>query len=242
MSHVRRFVPALAATLAASLMPGAAMAYCGGAECYEKVRTPDIYADEHRPVVVHPASREVVWREPVVGIRSERVIIAPGGMRTWHRPAEIVPYVTRELVASEQAGYRVAPAETAIMREEVVVRPGSVHWVHQRDLFGRERLCKVVTPPVTRWVDRRVTVLPERLVAVVQPAVYRDVVRPVLARPAETRRFYQPPVVAYRERPVVVAPARREVIVSPAEVEYESRRVQVERGRTAWRPVGDRLF
>ena len=47
------------------------------AECYEKVRTPDVYRAVDRAVLVRPGYREVVQTPAVYGTRNERVLIAP---------------------------------------------------------------------------------------------------------------------------------------------------------------------
>ena len=56
---------------------------CGGhaVECYDKVRLPDVYATQARPVVVHPGYSEVVETPPVVVNQPEKVLVSPG---RWH--------------------------------------------------------------------------------------------------------------------------------------------------------------
>ncbi len=71
-------ISAAAIILAAGVMLMATAASAGGygcasAECYEKVRRPDVYATVERPVVVRPGYAEVVHVPPAVLDRVRRV-------------------------------------------------------------------------------------------------------------------------------------------------------------------------
>lgn len=166
------------------LIAGAALAGgCGHhhSECYERVRTPDVYATVADPVLVRPAYSEVYRTPAVYGTISRRVEVAPA--RAYHTYS--------------------APVYATVARRVVVV-PGGYRWERTVDRHGRERMCKVAVAPVTRVVHERALVEPGRRVTHVVPAVYRDVQRTVVMREAQSHRVYHPAVVGVRHRHVLV--------------------------------------
>lgn len=147
---------------------------CRGA-CYDKVRLPDVYRTVERPVVVRPGYREIVETEPVVVMRTERVLVAP-----------------------RRVGYVVTPPVTRTVLQEVVVRRAGWRWETTYGPYG-ERRCKVPVPAEIKVVPREVVVAPGRRVRVASPPVYAVRQRAVAVRPAMRLVYERPPVIA-RER------------------------------------------
>ncbi len=164
---------AFVVTLASLASP--ALACRGGGECYDKVRLPDVYRTVERDVVVQPGYRRVVETEPVVVVRPERVMIAPG-----------------------RVSYEMTPPVTRTVMQEIVVRPAGYRWESTYGPYG-ERRCKVPVPAEVKLVPREVLVRPGRRVRVVSPPVYGVRQRAIEVRPAERYVVAYPPVVA-RER------------------------------------------
>lgn len=153
---------------------------CTYGECYDKVRTPDVYRTVDRPVVVRRGYREVVETEPVVVVRPERVMVQPSR----------VEYVR-------------TPPVTRTVFQEIVVRRGGYRWKTTYGPYG-ERRCKVRVPAEVKVVPREVVVAPGRRVRVRTPAVYAYQNRAIAVRPA--KRFVRdvPPVVEYESSRVLV--------------------------------------
>lgn len=150
-------------------------------ECYERVRTPDVYATVARPVVERPGYWTTHRSPATYGTIRRRVQVAPA--RAYHTYSE--------------------PIYTTVARQ-VVVAPGGYRWERTVDRHGRERICKVAVPAQTRIVHERVLVEPGRRVTHVVPAVYRDVARTVVLREAQSHRVYHEPVIGVRHRQVLV--------------------------------------
>lgn len=153
---------------------------CHG-ECYEKVRTPDVYATLARPVVVAPARSHVVHSPEVLGTIARSVEVAPARAYTSYS----------------------APVYGTVARD-VVVAPGGYRWERRSGRSGREEMCKVYVPPVTRTVHEPVLVEPARRVVHVTPAVRREVHRTVVLQPAARHVVHTPAVVAYERQDVLV--------------------------------------
>ena len=96
------FVPVL---VVAVIISGPASACHPGQECYEKVRTPDVYQTVERPVVVHPGYREVVRLPAVTAVRTERVEVSPARVLTHNVPAVYGTIMRREMVAPASVSY-----------------------------------------------------------------------------------------------------------------------------------------
>lgn len=226
---------------------GAGPALAGGcrhasAECYEKVKTPDVYATVARPVVVAPARQEVVVTPPIVIDRLEKVEIAPARYAVHHTPA-VTAIVHRPVeVAPARAHVSWTPAVYATRHRDVVVSPGTVRWERKRDRHGRETMCKVRTSPVIRTVAEKVMIAPPRRAVHVSPAVYAHESRTVLVREARRHTVYQPALYAWHTQPMVAQPAYRHVVTRPPVIGVRHERVLVQRGGTHWQPVGDRRW
>ena len=177
----QRLVPVAAALAALPLVISLpATAGCHG-ECYEKVRTPDVYQTVAKAYVVEPARTSVVHTPAVYGAVRQTVEVAPA--RAYHS--------------------YTAPVYGTVNRE-VVVGGGGYAWQRTVDAFGRERMCKVYVPPVTRTVSERVLVQPSERVTHVVPAVHKEVIRPVVVQPASTHRVHHPAVYGYNTYNVLV--------------------------------------
>lgn len=170
-----RIPAALLAALAVAAAASPASACRGGGECYDKVRLPDVYRTVDRAVIVQPGFREVVDRPPVVVVRPERVMVAPG-----------------------RVSYEMTPPVTRTVFQEIVVRPGGYRWASSWGPYG-ERRCKVPVPAEIKVVPREVLVSPGRRVRVVQPPVFAVRERAIAVRPARRYVVDYPPVIA-RER------------------------------------------
>ena len=181
---------AVAATLSAAVSP--ASACHGRAECYDKVRFPDVYRTVERPVVVERGYREVYETRPAVLVRPERVMLSP-----------------------PRVEYAMTPPVTRTVLQEVVVRRAGYRWERTYGPYG-ERRCKVPVPAEVKVVPREILVRPGRRVRMVTPAVYGYQNRAVAVRPAQRYVVDHPPVVAYERTRVLVrrggtawVPARR---------------------------------
>lgn len=242
---MRRACLLASATLAAAAAMTTLPALAGGcardqAECYEKVKAPDVYATVARPVVVEPARTEVVTRPALVMDRLEKVEVKPAHTAVVHAPPVYGTIHRTVEVAPARAHVAWTPAVYATRHREVVVSPGRVRWERKVDASGRETLCKVKSPPVTRTVAEKVLVAPPRKSVHITPAVYRDEQRTVVMREAQTHAVHHPAVYAWQRRPVVVAPATRHVVTHPPVVALRHETRLVQRGGTYWRPVGHR--
>lgn len=170
----------LAAALSLVSMATPAAACRPGGECYDKVRLPDVYRSVDRPVVVRPGYREVVETDPIVVVRPERVMVAPG-----------------------RVDYVMTPPVTRTVLQEVVVRPGGYRWASTYGPYG-ERRCKVPVPAEVKVVPREVLVRPGRRVRLVSPPVYAYRNRALAVRPAQRFVYAYPPVVRYERTRVLV--------------------------------------
>jgi hypothetical protein len=175
---LRYLAVAAMATVAAASAPAAACQR--GAECYDRVRLPDVYRTVERPVVVRAGYREQWETEPVVVVRPERVMVAPGRVE-----------------------YAMTPPVTRTVLQEIVVRRGGYRWETTWGPHG-ERRCKVPVPPEVKLVPREVLVRPGRRVRVVTPPVYAVRNRALAVRHAQRYVVDHPPVVAYRRERVLV--------------------------------------
>jgi hypothetical protein len=212
---------------------------CGSSgECYSKVRLPDRYATIAQPVVIQPASQHVVHQPAVMGVRQNRVEVAPGRWRAEHTSTVYGTVSKQVLVAPAQVRYVHTQPTYKTVHETVVVRPAGVAWERKVDCCGRETMCKVHTPAVTRIVERHVMVSQGSRVAEHVPAVYRDEQRTVIVQPAATRHVYQPPVHQWVAQQYVARPASAKVVTTPAVVSVEHRKVLVQHGGYAWHKTG----
>lgn len=209
--------------------------HCGdrAVECYDKVQTPDLYAARTRPVLVRPAYRTVIPTPPVMRNITVPVVVRPGRWRTVVAPPVYGVRRERVLVAPGRKVYDEIPAVTRRVERTVVV-PGQVRWRRTRDMFGHERMCKVVSRPTRRTIVREVVVSPARRVAHVRRPVYDIVERPVEVRPATARRVYEPAIHSYINRSVVVRPAGVAVVAHPPVVGITREHVLVRPGGYAW--------
>jgi hypothetical protein len=231
------------AALGIAMSAGSALAGgygCEAAECYEKVRRPDVYATVERPVVVRPGYGEVVHTPAAVLERVRRIEMVPGSFNVHREPAVYGSYTSTVMVAPSRTVHEHIPASYRTVQQTEVWRPASVRWERRVDRHGRETMCKVVVPAVTRTVARNVMVSPGQSFARVVPAQFAQVQRPMLVQPARTVQSYNPPVHAFVREPMVVRPAMREVIQHPPVIAYERQEILVRRGGTAWAPVGHR--
>ena len=182
---VQRFLKIAAALAALPVAVAASAAFAGGCgahgECYDRVRTPDVYATVARPVVVAPARTEVYHSPAVYGTVARTVEVAPA-----------------------RAYSSTTPAVYGTVNKEIVVAPGGYRWQHTVDRSGRERLCKVATPAVTRTVKERVLLQPAQRVTHVTPAVHKDVHRTVVLKEAATHTVHRPALVGYQHQSVLV--------------------------------------
>lgn len=173
-SHVASPRPVLAA-LALAVSASPALACRGGAVCYDRVRMPDVYRSVERDVVVRPGFREVVETPPVVVVRPERVLVAPG-----------------------RVDYALTPPVTRTVLREIVVRPAGYRWEIHDGPYG-ERRCRVPVPAETKLVAHEVVVRPGRPVPLVTPPLYAVRQRALFVRPGGRYVIDHPPLFA-RER------------------------------------------
>lgn len=237
---LRCFAASAAVIASVALPSGGAMAFdrgCGdrAVACYEKVRTPDVYATVERKVLVSPGYKEVVTRPAVYGMRAERVLVAPGRVSTIKEPAVYGTRLKSVLVKPAGVSYENVPAVVKTVRERVAVGGGSYRWEYRRDLFGRERMCKVRTATQTRTVEKQVVVSPAQRIRHVAPAVYKEVPERVVVRAASTRRVYSPAVTALVHRKVLLKAAEQRMVSHPPVVGTTHERVKVRDGGHAWR-------
>lgn len=202
--------------------------------CYDKVRTPDVYAIKTRRVIVRPGWREVVTTPPVVKHVAVPVVMRPGRWRTVTAPPVYATKFERVLVKEETKRVEFIPPVTRRIEQTVVVSPGVTAWEHTRGPSGRKRLCKVRTPPVTKTIARDVVVSPARRIIYVTPAVYGVAPRAVLVKPATATRVYEPPVHGLINRSIVVRRATAEVVDHPPVVAARRERVLLREGRDVW--------
>ena len=214
---------------------------CSGraVECYEKVRSPDVYGTVERPVVISPGRREFVHVPAVVEPRPYRVQLVPQRVHAEHVPAVFGTALRRQLIEPARTSYVVQPAVVERVHQTVVTDPGGTRWERSIGHDGRERLCKVQLPPVTRTVVRDVVVAPAQRVAVTQPAIYRQVAIPVLLAPPHVRHTVEPAVYAIERRPVVLRQASVTIVDHPPVIGVERQRVLVQSGTTSWQRAGD---
>ena len=211
---------------------------CRSAECYERVRQPDVYGTVTRPVVVHPGHTEVLYYPPAIVDRLQAVEVVPGSFNVQRQPAMYGSYTRTVMVSPARFVQHHAPSVRKVVHTREVVRPAQVRWEYQRDAHGRMTKCKVVTPAVTRTVARTVVVAPAHIVEHVIPARFAQVQQPMLVEPARTHYTYTPPVYQYVSEPMMIRPATREVINHPPVIGFEQRDVLLRRGGYAWAPVG----
>lgn len=227
--------------LALALTDGAANAAfafetrCGGhaIACYDRMRVPPAYATRTYPVLVNPAWREVIASPPVVAHVAVPVMVRPGRWRTLVRPPVYGTRMERVVVAPPIREYEIVPPITRRVEKTITTRGGIV-WERRRDIFGRERLCKVVVGPRRRTVVREVVVRPARRILHTSPAVYGIAPAPVLLRPASAVRVYEPPVRAVIGRTVLAQPSAIGIIPHPATVGIARERVLVRPAGYAW--------
>ena len=210
---------------------------CGdrAVECYEKVRRPDVYATVKRRVLVSPSTAEVVRTPAIYGSRAERVVIEPGRVERVREPAVYTTRLKRVMVRQPRVSYEHVPAVVKTVRQRVEVGTSGYRWERRRDLFGRERLCKVQIAPRTKIVERRVVVTPAAKVRRITPAVYEQVPERVLVREARTRRIYSPEVSTIVHRRVMLTPPDVRVVHHPAVIGTTHERVLVRSGGYEWR-------
>lgn len=209
--------------------------------CYEKIKLPDVYATEARPVVVRPGYSQVVQTPPVVINRAEKVLLTPGRWREYRTPALYGTRAERVLVTPASRTYQDIPAVTRRVEKTIVVKPGSVRWEHSRGLFGREKLCKVAIPPVVKTVAHDI-VVPARRIAHDTPALYKTINRPVLIQQATVNRTYEAPMYTYVSRPVVIQPTVQRVIRHAPVVGVVHEQVKVGEGGYVWARTRRGLF
>ena len=211
---------------------------CRSAECYERVRRPDVYATVARPVVIAPGHVDVVRHPPVVIENVRRIETVPGQFHVQHSPAMYGSYTRTVMVSPARTVHQHVPAVRQIVHRHEIVRAASYRWERTVDAHGRVTMCKVGVPQVTRTVAREVVVAPAQTVALVVPAQYRQISQPMLVAPARRHFTYQPPAYAYVSEPMVVRPATQSVIHHPPVMGVQHQEVLVQRGGYGWAPVG----
>jgi hypothetical protein len=212
---------------------------CNSAECYEKVRQPDVYGSVHRPVVIAPAHTEVVHLPAAIQLRPQRVEVVPGRWHASHSPALYGHYQKHVLAKRAQVSVSHTPAVYKTVHEQVVGSP-HVRWERRVDAHGVERMCKVVTPGRMMSMARRVMVSPAHTSETVIPASYRTVTRSALVQKAKTHHTYQYPVHQWVTNTNMIRPATQQTIHNPAVWGTEKQTVMLRRGGHAWQPVGQR--
>jgi hypothetical protein len=209
---------------------------CSSAECYEKVRQPDVYGTVQRPVMLEPGRTELKHLPAAIQVRPQRVEVVPG---MWHAQRSPALYGTYQKHVMVQPAH-VSTSHTAAVYKTVheqVSTGDRVRWERVRDAHGRERLCKVVTPGRTMSMARRVMVSPGHTSQTLVPAVYRPVTRSVLVKPASTHHTFQPPVHQFVDNVNVIRPATVETTRHAPVYGTESQTVLVKKGGYAWQPV-----
>jgi hypothetical protein len=208
---------------------------CNSAECYEKVRQPDVYSTVQRPVQLQPARTEVVHQPAAIQFRPQRIEVIPGRWHPTHSPALYGHYQKHVMTKAAQVRTHHTPAVYETVREHVAAAP-QVRWQRVRDAHGRERLCKVVIPGRMMSMARRVMVQPAHTSETVIPATYRTVSRPVLVQEAKTRHVYQYPMHQFVTNTNVIRPATA-VTVHHQPVYGTEPQTVVRKGGYAWQPV-----
>jgi hypothetical protein len=209
---------------------------CSSAECYEKVRQPDVYGDVQRPVLIEPGHSEVAHRPAAIQLRAQRIEVIPGSWHAAHSPALYGSTQKHVMVRKAQVSTSHTPAVYKTVHEQVM-SGGHVRWERVRDAHGRERLCKVVVPGKMMSMARRVMVQPAHTSQTVVPAVYRTVTRPVLVQAAKKHHTYQYPVYQWVHNANVIRPATTETFRHAPVYGTESEKVMVKKGGYAWQPV-----
>lgn len=229
---------AIAALPALSAPALAGGCHAHSAECYERVRTPDVYATVKRPVVVEPGYQTVVSTPPVVGFRPHRVTTTPAHIEFHHKPASYGTYMKRVQVAPARTVWRSSAPLYKTVAETQVVSGGGWRWEKRADAHGRVKLCKVKVPAVTRTVHRRVLVSGGTRIATVVPAEYRWVSARLQLSPAKTVTRYHPAQHQWVNAPMTLKAAEHHVVNHPPVVAYEKQKVLVQRGGYGWQRTG----
>lgn len=141
-------------------------------ECYEPVRTPDVYDTVYEDVLVSPPGQQVDYVPAIYGTRERVVMTVPA-----------------------QVTYEVVPAVTRTIYRTVQVDDGGYSW-EWRVIHGRRVLCKTWHRARYGRVAETVVIQPERTRRVVTPAQYDRIAEEVLVQP-EQRRVIDVPA-AYR--------------------------------------------
>ncbi|TGU93343.1 hypothetical protein EN794_033405 [Mesorhizobium sp. M00.F.Ca.ET.151.01.1.1] len=133
-------------------------------ECYEPVRTPDVYDTVYEDVMISPPGQQVVdYDPPIYGTRERVVMTVPAQVR-----------------------YEAVPAITRTVYHTVRVDGGGYSW-EWRVIHGRKVLCKVWHKARYERVAETVVIQPERTRRVVIPAQYDSIAEEVLVRPEQRR-------------------------------------------------------
>ena len=209
---------------------------CRSADCYEKVRQPDVYGRVQRPVMLEPGHTDVRHLPAAIQIRPQRIEVVPG---MWHADRSPALYGHTQKHVMVKAAHVSRSHTPAVYKtvHEPVMSGGSVRWERVRDAHGRERLCKVVVPGKMMSMARRVMVSPAHTSETVIPAVYRPVTRSVLVQPAHTHYTYQNPVHQFVDNANVIRPATVETTRHDPVWGTESHSVLVKKGGYAWQPA-----
>lgn len=141
-------------------------------ECYEPVRTPDVYDTVYEDVLVSPAGQQVDYVPAIYGTRERVVMTVPA-----------------------QVTYEIVPAVTRAVYHTVQVDDGGYSW-EWRVIHGRKVLCKIWHKARFGRVAETVVIEPERTRRVVTPAQYDSIAEEVLVQP-EQRRIINVPA-SYR--------------------------------------------
>ncbi len=207
---------------------------CGKAvACYKRVRSPDVYGTQVRPVTVRPGYRSVHITPPVLGFRPQLITRIPAHLETYRSPAAYGMRVKQVLVRPGRTVWRTQRAVYRTVRRKVVVG-GGYKWVKKRDRHGVLRMCKVIVRASTRIVTKRILVSPGRRVAYRTAPVYRSVRQRIRLREASVKHVYQPAVHQWVKNPITVAPAQRHVVSHPPVVQMQRYKVLVRRGGHRW--------
>ena len=209
---------------------------CNSAECYEKVRQPDLYGIAQRSVMLEPGRTEVVHQPAAIEIRPQRVEVVPGMWHAQRSSALYGSYQKHVMVKPAQVSVSHTPAVYQTVHEQML-SGGHVRWVRVRDAHDRERLCKVVTPGKMMSMARRVMVSPAHTSENVVPAIYRPVTRSVLVKPAKTHYTYQNPVHQFVDNVNVIQPATIKTFRHDPVYGTVGEKVLVKKGGHAWQPV-----
>ncbi|TIW84807.1 MAG: hypothetical protein E5V51_17900, partial [Mesorhizobium sp.] len=133
-------------------------------ECYEPVRTPDVYDTVYEDVMISPPGQQVVdYDPPIYGTRERVVMTVPAQVR-----------------------YEVVPAITRTVYHTVRADGGGYSW-EWRVIHGRRVLCKVWHKARYERVAETVVIQPERTRRVVIHAQYDSIAEEVLVRPEQRR-------------------------------------------------------